>query len=469
MCLPVIAEPLSVLFTAMIRHSFMPKLFRDCTLVPIPKSGKDPNFSDSYRAIALAPTLSKALEWCLLLQYPDQFSTSDLQFGFKRFMSTSLCTGTVKNVAHRYVRNGSPVFGCLLDASKAFDLVRHDILFDRLLQRHLPPLIISFLLNWYKSQELCVKWGGIVSDAFSVANGVRQGGVLSPVLFTIYMDELLLQLKHNAIGCHWDHLFAGALCYADDLILLAPSLSALRLMLSSCESFSISHGLKFNASKTQLIRFGSMPSSDCKATVYFCGSELQFVNTVTHLGHVLAYNLSDSTDIVLKTRDMVKKANCLLCSFTGADPATLTHLFRSFCLSLHGAALWNLSNPTLCSLEVAFNNILRKLWRLPFNCHTRILHLTARLKSLYNVIFYRSRSFLCSATSKCPSSLVRAIFSSSASLCYTSVGYNSLYGISHLKQYFPEDAYCAAIVRNLRLFGSTSWSNEHIIRTVSSI
>ena len=166
---------------------------------------------------------------------------------------------------------------------------------------------------------------------------------------------------------------------------------------------------------------------------------------------------------------MVKKANCLLCSFTGADPATLTHLFRSFCLSLHGAALWNLSNPTLCSLEVAFNNILRKLWRLPFNCHTRILHLTARLKSLYNVIFYRSRSFLCSATSKCPSSLVRAIFSSSASLCYTSVGYNSLYGISHLKQYFPEDAYCAAIVRDLRLFGSTSWSNEHIIRTVSSI
>ena len=127
--LPVIAEPLSVLFTAMIRHSFMPKLFRDCTLVPIPKSGKDPNFSDSYRAIALVPTLSKALDWCLLLQYPDQFSTSDLQFGFKRFMSTSLCTGTVKNVAYRYVRNGSPVFGCLLDASKAFDLVQHDILF----------------------------------------------------------------------------------------------------------------------------------------------------------------------------------------------------------------------------------------------------------------------------------------------------------------------------------------------------
>ena len=127
----------------------------------------------------------------------------------------------MKNVVHH-------VYGCLFDA---FDLVRHDILFDRLSHRGLPPLISSFLLNWYKSQELCVRWGNAFSSSFTVSNGVRQGGVLSPVLFTIYMDELLLQLKHNAVGCHWDHHFAGVFCYADDLILLAPSLSALRIML----------------------------------------------------------------------------------------------------------------------------------------------------------------------------------------------------------------------------------------------
>ena len=96
LCLPAIAQLIAYLFTAMIRHSFMPKLLRDCTLVPIPKSGKHPSSSESYRAIALAPNLSKALEWCLLLQFLHQFSTSDLQFGFKHFMSTSLCSGTVK-------------------------------------------------------------------------------------------------------------------------------------------------------------------------------------------------------------------------------------------------------------------------------------------------------------------------------------------------------------------------------------
>jgi len=107
LCLPVVVESISQLFTAMLRHSFMPKLLQDCVLVPFPKSGKDP---DSYQAVVLVPTLSKALEWVL---YPDQFSTSDLQFGFKCSISTFLCTGPVKNVASRYEYHSSHVYNYL--------------------------------------------------------------------------------------------------------------------------------------------------------------------------------------------------------------------------------------------------------------------------------------------------------------------------------------------------------------------
>ncbi len=179
-------------------------------------------------------------------------------------------------------------------------------------------------------------------------------------------------------------------------------------------------------------------------------------NTFIHLGHTLAYDLSDSADITNKTRDMIKRANCVLFSFSGIDPAVLTRLFSSFCLSLHGAAIWNLSNPSLHSLEVAFNNILRKIWRLPFNCHTKILDLTARLHSTLNVIFRRSQSLLISATTTCPSILVRTIFSHLAMLSYTPTDFTHLYGSSSVKQYFPEDATCALIVRNLRLRGFAS-------------
>ena len=68
-------------------------------------------------------------------------------------------------------------------------------------------------------------------------------------------------------------------------------------MLNLCESFTYSYGLKFNASKTQLIRFGLSLSNTCNARIVFCGEQLVFLNTVCHLGHHLSYNLSDDEDI----------------------------------------------------------------------------------------------------------------------------------------------------------------------------
>ena len=141
---PVIAYPLSTLFTAILRHGHMPKSFRDSVLVPIPKGNKDASTSSNYRPIALSSSFSKILERLILSQYGSFFSTNTLQFGFKPGHSTSLCSATVKNVITRYIQNGSPVLGCFLDASKAFDLVDHSILFDILLNRGLPLAIVHF-------------------------------------------------------------------------------------------------------------------------------------------------------------------------------------------------------------------------------------------------------------------------------------------------------------------------------------
>ena len=136
----ILSNPLSQPFTAVVRHCYVPKLLRDCILQLIPKPGKDPTCSDNYRPIALAPTLSKVLKWCILLKYGDSFSTSLLQFGFKPGLSADMCTGLIKNVISRYCFNGSNVFGCFLDASKVFDRVSHLKLFSKLLEKDLPPI-----------------------------------------------------------------------------------------------------------------------------------------------------------------------------------------------------------------------------------------------------------------------------------------------------------------------------------------
>ena len=111
-----------------------------------------------------------------------------------------------------------------------------------------------YAIRTYVRSYYTVSWDKTVFEPFSIANGVRQGGVLSPILFTIYIDDLLHQLEQSGVGCYWGHQFVGAVCYADDLALLAPSPSALRLMLSTCSLFAETHSLFFNAKKTQVIK-----------------------------------------------------------------------------------------------------------------------------------------------------------------------------------------------------------------------
>ena len=94
------------------------------------------------------------------------------------------------------------VYGCFLDASKVFDRVSHNTLFNILEKGDVPPILLRFLWSWHKEQSCTVKWNSHVSDPFGVTNGMRQGGVLSPVLFTVYLDELLQRLSTLDIGCH---------------------------------------------------------------------------------------------------------------------------------------------------------------------------------------------------------------------------------------------------------------------------
>ena len=104
---------------------------------------KDTSCSSNYRGIAIASTLSKVLEGVILQSF---FTSSDLQFGFKPGHSTTLCTGILKCTLSRYINHNTFMYCCFLDASKAFDLVDHKLLFSYLFNRGLPRTIIKFLV-----------------------------------------------------------------------------------------------------------------------------------------------------------------------------------------------------------------------------------------------------------------------------------------------------------------------------------
>ena len=95
------------------------------------------------------------------------------------------------------------------------------------------------------------------------------------------------------------------------------------------------------------------------AIICFSNVLLPFCDVVVHLGLHLHYDLSDDADILSKARDLDRKANLMLCTFSAADPVVKTRLLQSYCLALYGCSLWKLSCSSIRSIEVSFNNILR--------------------------------------------------------------------------------------------------------------
>ena len=174
--------PLANDFSSLVCHGFMPHCFRDCVFIPVPKKNKDATCSSSYHSYCIG---SKTLKHLILVKYSTFIHTSPLQFGFKPGSSTTLCTSVVKNIISQYIHSGSFIHGCFLDASKAIDLVDHSLLFQKLIDRGLPLPVVYFLSSWYSSQMMKVHWDKSLSAPFHVSNGVKQGGVLSPVLFFV--------------------------------------------------------------------------------------------------------------------------------------------------------------------------------------------------------------------------------------------------------------------------------------------
>ena len=135
-------------------------------------------------------------------------------FGFKHGHSTTLCTDTLRKTIDYYRSGGSHVFVCFVDFTKAFDYVNYWKLFTKLIDLKVPASIISLLAFWYANQSVCIKWKNILSAKFKIANGTRQGSLLSPCLFNVYISDLVLDINQSGIGCNYGGKFVNIL--ADD-------------------------------------------------------------------------------------------------------------------------------------------------------------------------------------------------------------------------------------------------------------
>ena len=120
-----------------------------------------------------------------------------------------------------FISNDSAVNVCCLDISKAFDRLNHNCLLYKLLLHSVSLCVVKIWRNWYFKLTSRVRWGATLPDEFKAACGFRHAGWVSPILFNIYVDNILEKL--SKYGCVRNGISCSAIMYADDLILLSPS------------------------------------------------------------------------------------------------------------------------------------------------------------------------------------------------------------------------------------------------------
>ncbi len=185
------------------------------------------------------------------------------------------------------------VYALLLDATKAFDRVHYSKLFNELCKRNLSLLVTRLLLYMYTNQKLQVKLSGKISSQFGVLNGTKQGGVLSPILFAVYIDGMLERLKESGIGCYLSNSYVDGLAFADDVKMLCPTLSGIQLMYNICENYAEEYNIKFNGSKSCLLLFKSRQCKTSIKSLCVNGVVLQCVDSVMDLAHAVSSNDKD--------------------------------------------------------------------------------------------------------------------------------------------------------------------------------
>ena len=386
---PLLCLLLSICYTCMFKHSYMPQSMINSIIVPLVKN-RCGNLTDknNYRPIALSSITSKVFEHIILLRLEEYLWTTDNQFGFKSGHSTDLCIYALSELIEYFKSRSTSVYVAFLDASKAFDKISHWTLFRKLIDRNVPMYLIKILCYWYQHQLMSVRWGYSISNVFNVTNGVRQGGILSPKLFNIYIDGLSNILNNSLIGGSLGGKRINHMLYADDLCIVSLSSAGLQKLLSICDEYCASHSITFNVKKSVCMFFKCTVNKHCdNSTVFLSGNQINFVQEVKYLGVLLNPSMKTSIDVSRQTRKFYAQANMLLRNFRYCSNEVKCSLFKSFRTNMYCCPLWfNSTSSSVKKLKCSYNSVLRRLLciRMPYSASA--MFVTHGIPSFYELL-----------------------------------------------------------------------------------
>ena len=365
-CPDVFIEFLSLLLESFVFHRYMPGDMIKGVINPTIKDrfGNIAS-SDNYRPVMQSSMLLKLFEYCLLEKVLPFVELSDSQHGFRSNHSTVTACAVLKETIFNYRESGSDVYACFLDISKAFDTVDHNILMQKLLKIGVPAIYVNAIQYLYSNQFVRVRYQSTFSESWRIHNGVRQGGVISGLLFGVYIDSLLVRIQKSKYGCKLGILKSNVVAYADDLVLLAPSSASLQILINEAVDEVHKLKLKFNKSKSKWMIFhASKSSSYLMKDKEIDGETIEKLNEFKYLGFMLRSDLSNVDDIQRAVRKFYCDFNSILRKFSFADVKVKLYLFKYYCLQLYGVDLWlkdRGSTNAFGNFAVAYHKAIKKI------------------------------------------------------------------------------------------------------------
>ena len=259
-------EPLLKLLNRIIKSGVFPESWSTGHIIPIHKKG-DPSKPENYRGITLLSLLSKILTSILNHRLYNYLSQKGIlkqeQCGFRKSQGTADCIYILKTLIEKYVKKRSCktqnlLFSCFIDFQKAFDCIPRDKLFAKLRNNGITGKFYSLLRSMYTSDKSCIKQDNILTETFPCHTGVKQGCMLSPTLFNLFLSDLpqaltehsthLVEINSSPINC---------LIYADDLIIFSKSAEGLQQLLNKLEEYSNKQSISVNIEKTKIMIFNN--------------------------------------------------------------------------------------------------------------------------------------------------------------------------------------------------------------------
>jgi hypothetical protein len=369
-------------------HSHVSLVLLLSTLIPLVKDKLSSiNTSKNYRSVAISSTLLKLLDWVVIFLDGESLGLNELQFAYQAGSSTVMCTWAALETIDYFRKNGSEVFTCATDMSKAFDLTLHSLMFAKMLDAGVCPILVRLLIHVYAHQEANVRWNGEHSATFTVKNGCGQGKVLAAIAYCIYCEELFAILRRRHSGCWVRGHYMGIFGYSDDNWVLAPSLSALQDILRTCEEYAAQHNLKFSTDadpikcKTKCMAFLTKPRE--LPDMFLCGNPLPWVSSLVHLGTRVTNQIDGcQQDMKQKIARYIDKNCSLLQEFSFAHPSTKIRLNNIYNCHFSGSQVWNLFSQGAASFEGTFNRSIKIMAGLPYSTHRYLIEPLAETKHM---------------------------------------------------------------------------------------